>query len=148
MIPAVQAGELRAFLTGEQGYAIANPYLDTPTEPMAVFRAYLEAYGAEPGRMVEFAETVRQLSHDPLYSWFSVYYLMDFLEHPGVFGPSFDLHGLVREVLANVKAQAPALRQLKRWAGATDADGCWGVVDRLVGQLKKYHASPGFDTDG
>jgi hypothetical protein len=142
ILHAVASGQLKELLAGEKGYALPNPYLDTPTDPMQVFHRFRSTFADDPSRMQEFAHAVVQLSQDPLYSWFCVYYLLDILEHSEAFGKDFQLQDVFQRVLAEVKSRKLDLQGLKRWAGAQEPEGCWGIVDRLVGQLKKQILLP------
>lgn len=136
---ALLEGDIVELLTGRGGYALPNPYLDTPTEPIQVFAGIVASFGDNAKAMKSVLDGILTASKDPDYAWFSVYYLFDVIANAKLFGAGFDLQAFVNQVLANVRQQEKHLRTLKKWAGAQDPDGCWGIVDRLVGQIRKYH---------
>lgn len=139
IIEALVQGDMDDLLRGRGGFAVHNPYLDTPTEPVQVFAGILGHYGGSPAVMQDLLKEVQRMADEPDYAWFAPYYLFDIIIHADKFGPALDLQAYVDTVLALVRKHEAYLRGLKRWAGAQDPDGCWGIVDRLVLQLKKYH---------
>lgn len=133
---AVRRGQLVSLVSGRDGFAIANPYLDTPTDPAAVFRRFVEAYGHDPPTMGRFADALLEAC-DADEGWVVVYDVPDVLDHAARFGPDFDAPSHVNALLARLDAQRARFTALRRWAGAAEPEGCWGVVARYVRSLRR-----------
>jgi hypothetical protein len=128
---AVAAGALLGLLRGDPPWAIANPWADTPTDPMAVFAGYRAAFSSRPEQMRALATAVRALADDASHAWMAVYYVLDILDHRRDF-PGLEAVAFATGVLTAVRSHEDALRRERRWLGASGPDGCWGVVARLL----------------
>ncbi len=137
---AVQQAGMDKLLKGQDGYAVPNPYWDTPTEPRLIFSGITKFFGHDPQWMAELIESIKAVSRDPDYSWTALYYAYDVMQQPAVFGVTFDLQAFLGEVLMNVRRHEQHLRQLKRWAGSHDAAGCWSSAEGMLGQIEKFGA--------
>ena len=137
---AVQQVGMDKLLKGQDGYALPNPYWDTPTETTQVFFGITKIFGDNPQRMAEFIESIKAVSRDPDYSWTALYYVNDVMRQPAVFGVTFDLQAFVGDVLLNVRRHEHHLRKLKRWLGSHDVNGCWSSAEGMLGQIEKSGA--------
>jgi hypothetical protein len=138
---AVRRGALVSLVTGRDGFAFVNPYLDTPTDPVEVFRLFLGAHGADPAQMRAFADALLAACDGPDEGWVVVYYLPDVLAHAARFGPDFDARAHVTAMLARLHAGRARFAALRRWAGAAEPEGCWGVAARYVRTLRRAHGA-------
>lgn len=127
---------MEKLLKGEGGYALPNVHWDTPTEPAWVFTAMTRMHGSDPQMMAALIDAIKAVSRDPDYSWTALYYVYDVIRHPHFFGADFDLRTFIAEVTDNVRMHEQHLRQLKRWAGRTSDEGCWGSAHTLFGVIE------------
>ncbi len=139
---AAAVGNLLGLLRGDPAFAIANPWADTPTDPMAVFAGCQALFAAAPEQREAFVEAVRALvglrtrfvralAGDPERGWMVIYYLIDMLEQPAAF-LGLDLAAFAEDVVARLSVHEAGLRRNRGWLGAHDPEGCWGVVARLL----------------
>ena len=137
------AGDLRhgKIAKGQDGTALPNPHWDTPTETSLVFSGITAAFGNDTRVMAELLASIKTVSRDADYAWTALYYLFDVLDHPQFFGDTFDCQTFANDVIANVRHHERHLRNLKRWAGRTDAEGCWASAAGLLESLRKHYAS-------
>lgn len=133
---AVSRDALPALILGRDGFAFVNPWFDTPTDPISVFAEYHAAFGRDAQAMCRFAEALVAASAEPDDGWVTAYYVPELLDHATSFGAEFDVQIRVLTILSRIHAHAAHLRKVKRWAGATEPEGCWGVVDRYVRSLR------------
>ncbi|MBP6722869.1 MAG: hypothetical protein KA239_11115 [Bacteroidia bacterium] len=140
---ALIMGDLYELLTGQNGYALVNPYRDTPTDPSQVVESILKAFPNNEHTMQETLDGIIAVTRDPIYSWFAIYYVNLVLRYRENFGKKADLQAFVNTAIANIRKQETSLRALKQWEGATEAEGCWGVVTHMIGQMKKYEQRDG-----
>jgi hypothetical protein len=133
---AVARDALAALLLGRDGLAFVNPWFDTPTDPLAVFAAYRAAFGAEPRAMQRFADALVTASAAADDGWVTAYYVPELFDHAALFGADFDARACAAVILARIREARAHLTQVRRWAGAGEPEGCWGVVDRYVRGLR------------
>jgi hypothetical protein len=143
LMSGIISGDLFEVLTGQDGYAVTDPYGDTPTEAEAAFMAVLNAFPNNAMATKELLNGILEVSRTPDYSWFSIYYLSLALTHRKALGAEVDIQAFADEVLTNIRGHEAYLRQLKRWEGNMWPDGCWGAVVRMVNQMKKYQEKDG-----
>ena len=130
---------MEKLLKGQDGYALPNPDLDTPTFTSDVISAITIAFGHDARVMAGLLAGIQAVSRDADYSWTALYSVFDVLDKPHLFGAAFDQRAFAMGVIALVRTHELHLRSLKRWAGAQDADGCWGVAARPLAVMHKHH---------
>jgi hypothetical protein len=133
---ALRRDALPALVLGREGLAFANPWLDTPTDPVAVLSAWRAAFGDDPRAMRRFAEALVTAAAEPDDGWVVMYCLPDLLDDAASFGADFDAPACAAAILARIRAHAAHLATLRRWCGAADPAGCLGVVERYVATLR------------
>ena len=136
---ALARGALTALVLGREGLAFVNPWIDTPTNPNAVFDAYKHHLGDDLRAMRRFAEALVEAAAEPDDGWVTAYYVPELFAHAGCFGADFDASACAVAILSRIRAHAEHLATLRRWCGATDPAGCWDVVDRWVQRLRAEH---------
>jgi hypothetical protein len=138
---ALARDALTALVLGRDGLAFVNPWFDTPTDPQAVFAAYRAAFGDDPRAMGRLADALVTASAAPNDGWVTAYYVPDLLDHAALFGDDFDARACAAAILARIREGRAHLTRVRRWAGASEPEGCWGVVDRYVRSLRAEHSA-------
>lgn len=127
----VKMEELLLLFKGKNGRGIPCSYSDLPTDPNKVIDKIKQEFINDCSFRDRVIEDIIQISHDPKYSWLSLYYLYLIIRIIKVYKLPVDIKNVVSKVEKGIIKFEPKLKLNFDWVGANYKNGLWGDVERL-----------------
>src|SRR5687767_10240074 len=91
---AIKVDKIYSYLIGEGEFHLVNPYAETPTDPHKAFDAIAEHYSKDKIILEKFINALVQMSLDPNFAWFSLYYFIAFARFNNRADVGYDIYTL------------------------------------------------------
>lgn len=136
---AFENQELYEYLVGEKGYAISNPYADTPTDPSQVFFSLKPYLNSNEDNMNQFLACLLRVSEEAEYSWMSLLYLLDLMPFLKAENLTIQQKKIVDGISENLMFNKNSLMGNKKWMGSNRENGLWAYSLKLSRILEEEY---------
>ena len=137
---ALRQDELFDYMVGAKGYDYTCPYADTPTYDEVVFVSINEYSKQNNDSSVwpRFEKAWLDMSADPSYSWFALYYLFLYLRNfPNPEAEPIRIKKMLPLLIANIRKTRTALSHDQRWMGRGLPRGLWDNATRMAAIINR-----------